>query len=106
MDFSYVALDGLKLAASPEGVFRGSMAMMIVAYDLAGKLLNVVAQTFKIALPLDKYVNAREQGLHLLDEIDVPSGDLVLNIGISDRNSHNAGTLSIPFKQRIEIGVS
>ena len=102
MDFT-IALDGLKLAASPEGVFRGSMAMMIVAYDLAGKPLNVVAQTFEIALPLDKYVNAREQGLHLLDEIDVPSGDLILNTGISDRNSHNAGTLSIPLSKESRL---
>jgi VWFA-related protein len=98
MDFT-ISLDRLKLEASPEGVFRGSIAMMIVAYDLAGKPLNVVAQTFEIALPLDKYVNAREQGLRLLDEIDVPSGDIVLSTGISDRNSHNAGTLSIPLSK-------
>jgi VWFA-related protein len=105
MDFT-ISLDGLKLEASPEGVFRGSIAMMIVAYDLAGKPLNVVAQTFEIALPLDKYANAREQGLHLLDEIDVPGGDVVLSTGISDRNSHNAGTLSIPLSQASRLAAA
>jgi VWFA-related protein len=90
---------GLKLKTSPDGVFRDSVSMMIVAYTLEGQLLNVVTREFPIALQLDDYTYARQHGVRLRGQIDVPSGDVVLHTGVTEQNSSNAGTLGIPLSE-------
>jgi VWFA-related protein len=94
LDFS-VPLEGLSVNYSPDGAYRDALTVLIATYDFEGKLLSVSTHKVDVTLQLADYAQARQQGLQLHDEIDVPQGDIYLRTGLSDLNSSNVGTLSI-----------
>ncbi|MGC1484704.1 MAG: VWA domain-containing protein [Candidatus Acidiferrum sp.] len=102
VDFAIAARD-LRLEASPDGVRRGHIEVMIVAYDPNGKPLNLMVAKYGVALPPQAYVDAQQQGLQVRGEIDVPSGEVFLRTGIYDLNSHAAGTLGIPLNETASL---
>jgi VWFA-related protein len=105
VDFS-VPLAGLSIQASAEGVYRDSLSMLVAAYDLEGKLLNVTGRKVYIALQLADYARARQEGLQLHEEIDAPLGSLFLRTGIMELSSSNVGTLSIPMSENDAVAAT
>ncbi|HWF91673.1 MAG TPA: VWA domain-containing protein [Terriglobales bacterium] len=94
VDFA-VALDDLKLQLAPDGVRRGSIELILVAYNADGKPLNMVTQESDVLLKPKVYASMQKVGLQIHKEIDVPSSEVFLRTGIYDRNASNAGTLGI-----------
>jgi VWFA-related protein len=94
IDFA-VSPQDLRLESSADGVRRGNIEVMMVAYDREGKLLNSFRKKSEIALPPQAYAEVQRVGLQMHREIDVPEGEVLLKVGIYDVNSGKAGTLSI-----------
>jgi VWFA-related protein len=94
IDFE-IATQNLRLEASPDGVRRGHIEVMVVAYDRDGKPLNLTSARYAVALPPAVYEDAQREGLQVHSEIDVPNGEVFLRTGIFDLNAHNAGTLGV-----------
>ncbi|HEY1802366.1 MAG TPA: VWA domain-containing protein [Terriglobales bacterium] len=94
VDFA-VDLDDLKLQLGADGVRRGSLELIVVAYDADGKPLNMVTQDSDVLLKPKVYAFMQRVGLQIHKEIDVPAGEAFLRTGIYDRNASNAGTLGI-----------
>src|SRR5208337_2244791 len=86
----------LKFGAGSNGTSNANLEVMLVAYDHNGQPLNLVKKKGEIPLPPEAYAAARQVGLQLHFEIDVPKGDFFLRTGIYDLNSGEAGTLGIP----------
>lgn len=94
-----VPLANLSVESTPDGTYRDLITVLIAAYDFEGKLLNASERKYPISMDLGAYARARQEGLQLLGEIEVPRSELVLRTGISEVNSTNMGTLAIPLNQ-------
>jgi VWFA-related protein len=94
VDFA-VSLQDLKFEIGSDGVQRGNIEVMLVAYNRDGKLLNSFRKKSEIALPKQAYAEVLRVGLQMRREIDVPEGEALLRFGIYDVNSGKAGTLGI-----------
>ena len=95
-DFA-IAIQDLKLSLTPDGIRHGNIELMMVAYDRAGKPLNMVIKQAGLLLKPDVYQSMVKVGLQLKSEIDVPEGNVLLRTGIFDANANQAGTLMIPL---------
>jgi VWFA-related protein len=92
-----VSLDSFALETAQDGVRRGQMEAMLVAYDRGGKIINILKQRSRLALEPAAYSELQAKGLPFHLEIDVPASDTYLRTGIYDLNSGNAGTLGFPL---------
>jgi hypothetical protein len=92
LDFAISAQD-LRLENSADGVRRGNIEVMLVAYDRDGALLNSFRKKSEIVLDPKAYREVMQLGLQMHREIDVPEGEVLLRTGIYDLNSGKAGTL-------------
>ena len=92
VDFA-VSPQDLKLESGADGVRRGNIEVMLVAYDREGKLLNSLRRRSEIVLDQKAYLEVMRVGLQIRGEIDVPDAAVLLRTGIYDLNSGKAGTL-------------
>lgn len=97
VDFAISEQD-LRLDAAPDGVRHGAIEVTLVAYDEEeGKPLNFLVTESKILMKPKGYEALEKVGLQLHKEIDLPSGEIYLRIGIYDLNASPAGTLGVPL---------
>jgi VWFA-related protein len=94
VDFA-ISVGDLKLEPEPDGARRGAIEVALIAYDVEGKPLNLVATRGEVRLSPEEYASAQKAGLQIHKEIDVPNGDTYLRTGIYDMNSSAAGTLGV-----------
>lgn len=92
-----ISLQNFALETTPDGVKHGRLEAMLIAYDRAGKIVNISKRASRFAIPPKDYSDLQTKGLPLHLEIDVPPGDVYLRTGIYDPNSGNAGTLGFPL---------
>lgn len=97
--------DAVKLDVQPDGVRRAQLEVGVVAYDDAGKPLNMTGERGSLKLTPEAFQEAQKSGIHFHEELDLPSNaDVHLRTGIYDLNSGNAGTLGV--KVRTQAGGS
>ena len=97
IDFA-VAVQDLKLDPTPDGGHRGTLEVMLIAYDREGKPLNMVLHKSDLVFPPKVYADMLKLGLQLHSEIDVPKEDVYMRTGIYDPAADAAGTLGVPLR--------
>jgi len=90
-----ISAQNLQLDAAADGIRRGHIEIMLVAFDRDGKPLNLAAAKYRVSLRPQDYANAQQNGLQVHAEIDAPGGEVFLHAGVYDLNSHTAGTLGV-----------
>ena len=95
VDFS-IPLSGLKLTSDADGTRRGSMQLMLVAYQKNGYPLNLAESKNEFTLKPEVYAAARNVNIHARQELDLPAGDIDLRVGLYDLASGNVGTIDVP----------
>jgi hypothetical protein len=88
----------LSLDKTPGGTRTGHIEVMLVAYDGNGTIVNILKRGLSLSLEESVFRTAQTGGLQIREEIDVPSGDLYLRIGIYDFNTSKCGSLGIPLQ--------
>jgi VWFA-related protein len=96
VDFA-ISVRDLKLEPTADGVRHGSIEVVLIAYSLEGKPLNLVVTQGNVALQPKEYEAVQRGGLQIHKEIDVPNGYAYLRTGVYDFKSGTAGTLGIPL---------
>lgn len=96
VDFA-ISVGDLKLDPAPDGVRRGSIEVVLLAYSREGKPLNFVVTQGNVVLQTKEYESVRKGGLQIHKEVDVPKGYAYLRTGVYDFKSGNAGTLGLPL---------
>ncbi|MGA1981033.1 MAG: VWA domain-containing protein [Acidobacteriaceae bacterium] len=85
----------------PNGTHKGSLEVDIAVYDGSpsgsGKILTGLSQTVKMPLSDDKYQQFIQGPFRFFQQLDLPSGQLFVRIGILDPASNKIGTLEIPI---------
>jgi len=91
--------EAVKLDVQPDGVRRAQLEVRVVAYDDAGKPLNMTGERGSLKLTPEALQEAQKSGIHFHEELDLPSNaDVHLRTGIYDLNSGNAGTLGVKVR--------
>jgi hypothetical protein len=92
-----ISLDDLMIEKAPDGMRHARLEVIVIAYDPAGRPLNLVTEKGDVQLTPKLYDDARRVGLQVHREIDVPQEASSLRTGVYDLNSGRAGTLGIPL---------
>ena len=95
LDFG-VSLYQVKLDVQPDGNRRAQLEVRVVAYDDAGKPLNMTGQQGILNFTPEAFKEVQKTGIQLHEELDLPSNiEVHLRTGVYDLNSGNAGTLGV-----------
>jgi VWFA-related protein len=96
--FQYV-LPGRQITFTdgPNGIRKASLEFDLAAYDADGKLISSLSQSINLPLTADQAAQLAHSPFRFFQQLDLPSGQLFLRIGILDPASSKIGTLEIPL---------
>jgi hypothetical protein len=81
-----------------DGRRYATLEFIAIAYDADGKMLNYSDRTFKRAIGPAKYGELLQAGWPMHQELDLPSGDIYLRLGVRDMTTGWLGSLEVPLK--------
>jgi VWFA-related protein len=85
-------------AEGPGGTRKCSLVLDIAAYDVYGKLITSLSQTINSSpLTAEQYQRFLQKPFQPFQQIDLPSGEIFLRVGVLDGVSDKVGTLEIPL---------
>jgi hypothetical protein len=82
---------------APDGMHHAALEFDVVAYDVYGKLISQLSQSIDLPLTADRYKQLQGQPFRVVQQIDLPPGEMFLRTGILDRTSDKVGTTEIPI---------
>jgi hypothetical protein len=82
---------------APDGMHKGSVEFDVAAYDVYGKLITDLSQSIDLPLTADRYKQLQGSPFGVVQQLDLPPGEMFLRIGILDRVSDKVGTTEIPL---------
>lgn len=98
-DFHYLIPAGsVTIADTPDGGHHSALILDVAAYDADGKLVTVISQAATLPVAAEAYRRLPSVTLRCSQQIDLPSGQMFLRVGILDTASNKIGTLEIPLK--------
>jgi VWFA-related protein len=81
--------------ALPKG--QGGLEFDLAAYDTDGNLVTSLRQAIKLNLAPNDQIELASAAFPYTEQLDLPSGQLFLRVGVLDRTSNKLGTLEIPL---------
>jgi VWFA-related protein len=99
LDFAITPVD-LHLETGPDGIRRGNIEVMLVAYDADGGMVNVFRKKSEIVLDPQMYAEVMRIGLQMHREIDVPGNAAYLRTGLMDLDSGKLGSLTVEMRSK------
>jgi len=94
VDFT-IPLRALQLVAADDGTRRGTVELMLVAYEKNGLPLNLATTTDEFKIPAKLLDSGQNIEIHARQEIDLPDRDVYLRAGLFEPASGNVGTIGI-----------
>jgi VWFA-related protein len=93
-----IAASGLELDPSANGSHHGAIESTLVAYDNDGRPVNWLVREVDLNMDQGQYASARQNGVNLRFDIDLPKEAVTLRSGVYDLQSSLTGTLEIPLR--------
>jgi VWFA-related protein len=82
---------------TPDGVAHMRLEFAVLAYDADGKVINLTEHAFGLDLRPALYAQIMSGGFPEHQEIDLPTGQVVLRIVVRDLDSPKAGATEVPL---------
>jgi VWFA-related protein len=79
------------------GKLHGAVEFDVAAYDVSRTRVALLTQTVNMPLTWDQFDQFTAGAFQFAQQIDLPSGQLWIHVGILDTVSNRVGTLEIPF---------
>jgi VWFA-related protein len=86
-------LPDIAMASDANGTRSGRIEVMLVAFSPNGDILNFVKKRSNLTMDPKVYEATRQVGMQIHEEIDVPTAEVYLRVGIYDLNSGKCGTV-------------
>jgi VWFA-related protein len=99
LDFAITPAD-LHLELGPDGIRRGNIEVMLVAYDADGAIVNIFRKKSEIVLNPQMYAEVMRIGLQMHREIDVPENAAYLRTGLMDLDTGKLGSLTVEMRSK------
>jgi VWFA-related protein len=87
----------ITFTAGDSGTYSGSLEFDVAAYDSDSRLVTSRTQTMQLPLTAGEYKKFIATPFQLLQQIDLPPGQMTLRVGVLDSVSQKIGTLDIPL---------
>jgi VWFA-related protein len=102
LDFAITPAD-LHLELGPDGIRRGNIEVMLVAYDADGAIVNVFRKKSEIVLNPQMYAEVMRIGLQMHREMDVPENTAYLRTGLMDLDTGKLGSLTVEMRSKVAM---
>jgi VWFA-related protein len=102
LDFAIAPAD-LHLELGPDGIRRGNIEVMVVAYDADGGIVNVFRKKSEIVLNPQMFAEVTRIGLQMHREIDVPENAAYLRTGLMDLDTGKLGSLTVEMRSKVAM---
>jgi VWFA-related protein len=102
LDFAITPAD-LHLELGPDGIRRGNIEVMLIAYDADGGVVNTFRKKSEIVLNPQMYAEVMKIGLQMHREIDVPENAAYLRTGLMDLDSGKLGSLTVEVRSKVAM---
>ena len=102
LDFAITPAD-LHLELGADGIRRGNIEVMLIAYDADGGMVNVFRKKSEILLNPQMYAEVMRIGLQMHREIDVPENAAYLRTGLMDLDSGKLGSLTVEVRSKVAM---
>jgi len=102
LDFAITPAD-LHLELGPDGIRRGNIEVMLVAYDADGAIVNVFRKKSEIVLNPQMYAEVMQIGLQMHREMDVPEDTAYLRTGLMDLDTGKLGSLTVEMRSKVAM---
>jgi hypothetical protein len=76
---------------------KAALEFDVVAYDVYGKLITDLSQSIDLPLTAERYKQLQSSPFRVVQQIDLPPGEIFLRVGILDKVSDKVGTTEIPL---------
>jgi len=98
-DYS-VPIDQVAFKPGKKGAHDAELSFNIAVYDTNDKRLTGLSQEVKSSLTDASFrqMTDHSQPIHLLQQIDLPPGQLFIRVGVLDHTANKTGTLELPLK--------
>lgn len=90
---------GIAFTTAPDGTRRADIEFALIAYDDAGRRMNLWTHSFQVGLDPAKLQHIMDSGIAVRFPFDVPAGHASLRIGVHDLNADRAGSLEVPVEE-------
>jgi VWFA-related protein len=100
LDFAIMPTD-LHLELGPDGIRRGNIEVMLVAYDVDGGIVNVFRKKSEVILNPKMYAEVMRVGLQMHREMDVPENAAYLRTGLMDLDTGKLGSLTVEMRSKV-----
>ena len=90
-----VDLHGVNLPLASNGMRRGAISLVVVAYDRDGKARNSTTSPVSLILKPEEYASYLKTGLQFHQELDLPLGSVYLRLAIVDTANDRAGATEV-----------
>jgi len=87
----------ITFTADPNATRHAALEFDLAAYDADGNLISSLSQSINLPLTAGQAAQLAHSPFRFFQQLDLPSGQLFLRIGILDRTSSKIGTLEIPL---------
>jgi VWFA-related protein len=87
----------IAFADAGNATYSGSLEFDIAAFDPDGGLVTMRSQTLKLPLTNDEYRQFIATPFQFFQQLDLPSGQMTLRVGVLDGVSNKVGTVTIPL---------
>lgn len=81
-----------------DGIYSGKLEFDVVASDVFGKLITSISRTIPLTLSAGEYGDFVATPFKFFQQIDLPTGQTYVRVGILDKVSNKIGTVEIPLK--------
>jgi VWFA-related protein len=102
LDFAITPGD-LHLELGADGIRRGNIEVMLIAYDADGGVVNVFRKKSEIVLNPQMYADVMRIGLQMHREIDVPENAAYLRTGLMDLDTGKLGSLTVEMRSKVAM---
>jgi VWFA-related protein len=80
-----------------DGMRIGSLEFDVAAYGANGAMTNIVSERVRLPLSAEEYAEFVKTPFHYFQQLEVPVGEAMVQVGIRDDVSKKVGTMDIPL---------
>jgi hypothetical protein len=101
-----VPMSQIAFAEGADGLRTASLEFDVVSHGANGVITNFVSERARVRLSSEEYVEFVKLPFHYYQQLELATGEAIVQVGVRDDASKRVGTMEIPLKVAKEPGVT
>jgi hypothetical protein len=101
-----VPMSQIAFAEGTDGMRTASLEFDVASHGVNGAITNIVSERVRVRLSSEEYAGFIKLPFHCYQQLELPVGEAMVQVGVRDDVSKKVGTMEIPLKVAKEPGVA